>query len=231
MVIWDAWAGTILCLVRQVGREREKEKSAVWQAVPSRSSERSATGKVVKSFIHTWLWAAGTPSWMSLSTPLSLSEVRNGIPEPSPGAFRVCCHCRCSQLRLTLCDRMDCSTPGFPVLHRLPGLAHAHVCWADDAIQPSRPCPLLLLPQSFPESGTFLMSQPFVSSGQSVGASASVSASVISMNIQGWFPLELTGLISSLSKGLSRVFSNFGIISASPGAWRDRVRGLEILTR
>ena len=43
-------------------------------------------------------------------------------------------------------------------------------------------------------------------SGQSAGASASVS--VLLMNIQGWFPLGLTGLISLLSKGLSRVFSN-----------------------
>ena len=59
--------------------------------------------------------------------------------------------------------------------------------------------------QSFPASGSFPMSQLFVSGGQSVGASA--SASVLPMNIQGWFPLGLTALISLLSKGLSRVFS------------------------
>ena len=46
----------------------------------------------------------------------------------------------------------------------------------------------------------------FASGGQSIGAS--VLASVLPMNIQGWFPLGLTGLISLLSKGLSRVFSN-----------------------
>ena len=80
-------------------------------------------------------------------------------------------------------------------------------------------------PQSFPESDSFLMSQPFLSGGQSIGA----SASVVSMNIQGWSPLELTGLISSLSKGLSSIFSRFSIISISPGALRDRVGGLEIL--
>ena len=65
--------------------------------------------------------------------------------------------------------------------------------------------PLLLLPSIFPELGSFPMSQFFALSGQSIGASA--SASVLSMNIQDWFPLGLTGLISLQSKGLSRVFS------------------------
>ena len=58
--------------------------------------------------------------------------------------------------------------------------------------------------QSFPASGSFPMSWLFTSGGQSIGA----SASVLPMNIQGWFPLGLTGLISLLSKGCSRVFSN-----------------------
>ena len=60
--------------------------------------------------------------------------------------------------------------------------------------------------QSFPASGSFLMSQLFSSDGRSIGASA--SASVFPMNIPDWFPLGLTGLISLLSKGLSRIFSN-----------------------
>ena len=55
-------------------------------------------------------------------------------------------------------------------------------------------CPLLPRPQSFPASGSFLMSWLFTSGGQSIGASA--SASVLPMNIQGLFPLGLTGLIS-----------------------------------
>ena len=66
--------------------------------------------------------------------------------------------------------------------------------------------PLLHPPKSFPESGSFQMSWLFPSGGQSIGASASVS--VLPVNIQGWFPLELTGLVSLQSKGLSRVFSN-----------------------
>ena len=60
--------------------------------------------------------------------------------------------------------------------------------------------------QSFAASGCFPMSQFFSSGGQSIGVSA--SASDLPMNIQDWFPLGLTGLISLQSKGLSRVFSN-----------------------
>ena len=60
--------------------------------------------------------------------------------------------------------------------------------------------------QSFPALMSFPMSQLFVSGGQSIGVSALVS--VLPMNIKGWFPWGLTGLISLLSKGLSRVFSN-----------------------
>ena len=60
--------------------------------------------------------------------------------------------------------------------------------------------------QSFPASGSFPRSQIFTSGGQSIGVSA--SAWVLPMNIQDWFPLGLTGLISLQFKGLSRVFSN-----------------------
>ena len=64
--------------------------------------------------------------------------------------------------------------------------------------------PFSSCPQSFPASGSFPMSWLFPSGGQSIGA----SASVLPMNIQGWFPLGLIGLICLLSKGLSRVFSS-----------------------
>ena len=60
--------------------------------------------------------------------------------------------------------------------------------------------------QSFPASGSFPMSQFFTSGGQGIGVST--SASILPMNIQDWFPLGLTSLISLQSKGLSRVFSN-----------------------
>ena len=60
--------------------------------------------------------------------------------------------------------------------------------------------------QSFPASGSFQMSQFFTSGGQNIEVLA--SASVLQMNIQDWFPLELAGLMSLQSKGHSRVFSN-----------------------
>ena len=67
-------------------------------------------------------------------------------------------------------------------------------------------CPILLLPSIFASIRDFPMSWLFALSGQSIGASASASA--IPVTIQDWLPLGLTGLISLLSKGLSRVFSN-----------------------
>ena len=65
----------------------------------------------------------------------------------------------------------------------------------------------LLLPFIFPALGSFPMSWLFTSGGQSIED----SASILPMNIHGWFPLALTGLISMLSKGLSRVFSNITV--------------------
>ena len=75
---------------------------------------------------------------------------------------------------------------------------------------------------SFPASGSFPMTQLFASGGQSIGPSTSIS--VLPMNIQSWFPLGLTGLISLVSKGLSRVFSsttiwNHQFFSAQPSLW------------
>jgi len=78
-----------------------------------------------------------------------------------------------SQSCLTLCDPMDCSTPGFPILYHLPELAQTHVRWVSDAIQPSHPL-LLLSPFAFSlfqHQGFFPKSQFFTSDGQSIGAS------------------------------------------------------------
>ena len=151
----------------------------------------------------------------------------------------MCC-CSVTQSSLTLCNPMDCSTPGFPVHHQFPEFTQTQVHWVGDAIQPSHPlsspsppafnlsqhqspslshggfsnsfplsqwchpaisssvAPFSSCPQSFPASGSFPMSQLFALGGQNIGA----SASVLSVNIQGWFPLGLTGSISLLSKGL-----------------------------
>ena len=77
--------------------------------------------------------------------------------------------------------------------------------WCHPAIS-SSVVPFSSCPQSFPASGSFPMSQPFTSGGQSIGVSASTS--VLPMNTQDWSPLGWTGWISLQSKGLSRVFSN-----------------------
>ena len=123
------------------------------------------------------------------------------------------CYCCCQSLsHFQLCDPMDCSMPGFPVLQHLSEHARIHVHWIrNDILKEINPTILSSVTpfsclQSFPESGSFLMSEFFTSGGQSMRVSA--SASVLPMNIQDWFPLQLTGLISLQSKGLSRVFSN-----------------------
>ena len=114
----------------------------------------------------------------------------------------------------TLCDPMDCSTPGFPVLRYLPEFVQTHVHWTDDAIQPSHPViSFSSCLQSFLVLVSFLISGLFALGGQSIGASA--SASILPMNVQDWFPLELTSLISLQSKGLSRVFLQHHSLKAS----------------
>ena len=101
---------------------------------------------------------------------------------------------------------MDCSTPGFPLLHYLLESAQTHVHWTDDVIQPSHP----LLPNFSPALNLSQHQSLFqwVGSSHQVAkiTGASASASVPPMNIQCWFPLQLTSLISLQSKGLSRVF-------------------------
>ena len=84
--------------------------------------------------------------------------------------------------------------------------------------------PLSSCLQSFPESGSFPRSQFFTSGGQSIGVSA--SASVLPMNIQDWFPLGRTCLITLQSKGLSRVFSNsivqkYEFFGTQPSLWSN----------
>ena len=88
--------------------------------------------------------------------------------------------------------------------------------------------PFSFCSQPFPASGPFPVSQLFKSGGQSfsfkIGDSA--SASVLPMNIQGWFPLGLTSLISLKSKGLSRVFSSTTVgkhqfFSTHPSLWSN----------
>ena len=107
----------------------------------------------------------------------------------------------------TLCDPPGLQHTRLPCPSLSPGV-YSNSCpmsqWCHPTIS-SSVTPFSSHLQSFPTSGSFLMSWLFASGGQIIGASA--LASVLSMNIQGWFHLRLTGWISLQSKGLSRVFS------------------------
>ena len=112
----------------------------------------------------------------------------------------------------TLCNPIDCS---LDLMDKLPcpsptPRACPNSCplswWCLHPTVSSPVVPFSSCPQSFPASGSFLMSQFFISGGQSIGVSA--AASVLPMNIEDWSALRWTGWISLQSKGLSRVFSN-----------------------
>ena len=103
---------------------------------------------------------------------------------------------------------MDCCTPGSSVLHYLSEFAQisyplSQGCYLTISFSAAH---FSFCLQSFPASGSFPMSQFLTSCGQIIGASASTS--VLPMNIQGWFPVGLIGLISLQSKRLWRVFSS-----------------------
>ena len=150
--------------------------------------------------------------WVSIFYSMGPSGPRDGtrVPESSVLAGRCvatvppCCHC-CSVTRSwpTLFDPMDCSSPSSPVLPCLPAFAQTHVHWVSDAMQLSHPLSPSPPPALFPSIRKWVpMSWVLASGGQSIGAS------VLLINIPGWFPLGLAGLISLQSKELSRVFSS-----------------------
>ena len=109
-----------------------------------------------------------------------------------------------AQSCLTVCNPMDCSTPGFPVCYQLLELAQTHGRWCHPVLSSVVPFSSGL--HSFPASGSFLMSQFFASSSQSIGDSA--SASILPKNIQDWSVLGWTGWISLQSKGLSSLLQH-----------------------
>ena len=122
----------------------------------------------------------------------------------------MCC-CSVAQSYPTLCNLMDCSTPAslsFPISWSLLKLMSIELVMPSNHLILCHPFIFCL--QSFPASGSFPMSWLFASGRQSIGASASALA--LSVNIQGWFPLGLPGLISLMFKGLSRVFSNTTVL-------------------
>ena len=109
----------------------------------------------------------------------------------------------------TLCDPMDCTTPGFQSFtvsqSLLRFMSIESVMLSNHLIL----ClPLLLLTSILPSIRVFYNELALRIRWPKIGASVSASVSVLPVNSQGWFPLGLTGLISLQSKGLSRVFSS-----------------------
>ena len=160
---------------------------------------------------------------MSLASPAFAGRFFTTEPPGKP--LSLCC-CSVSKSCLTHYDPMNCSMPVFPVFHYLPESAQIHVYWDSDVIQPSHPllCPFSCCPQSLLTSGSFPMSQLFTWGGQSIGALA--SAAVLPMNIQRWFALGWTSLISLQAKGLLRVFSSttyweHQFFSPQPSLWSN----------
>ena len=130
------------------------------------------------------------------------------IVQPSPLSISRIFNCSCcsvAQLCPTLCDLMDCSTPGFPILHYLPEFARTRVHLVRVPFNHLILCHhILLLPSVFPiirlfsnKSALWIMWLKYLS--------FSISPS---NEYSGLISLGLTGLISLLSKGLSRVFHN-----------------------
>ena len=139
-----------------------------------------------------------SPAWQADSLPLA---------PPSTIVVQSLSH-------VWLCDPINCSIPGFRVLHHLPELAQMHVHWVSGAIQPSHPLlslspPALYLSQ---HQGLFNESVLHIRWPKYQSFSFSISPS---NNIQDWSPLELTGLMSLQSKGFSSVFFNTTVQSIS----------------
>ena len=168
-----------------------------WRTVWEQLSPFSRTSEVFKC--PNRVWAPKMFTWISLTVGICLYILGQAV------------HPVLAQSCPTLRDPMDCSTPGLPVHHQLPELAQTHVHWIGDAIQPSHPLsspsPALNLSQ---HQGLF----KWVSSSHQVAKVLELQLpmnwkeSVLPMNIQGWFPLGLTGLISLQSKGLSSLLQH-----------------------
>ena len=127
-----------------------------------------------------------------------------------PSVLLLCCCCCCSvsQSCPTLCDSMNCSIPGFAVLHYLSEFAQNHVCWIGDAIQPSHP---FLLPS--PPALNLSQNQGLFQWLNSLHQVAKVLEFQLQHQYFQWifrtdFLLRLTGLISLLSKWLASLLQH-----------------------
>ena len=153
---------------------------------------------------RTWVWV-NSRNWWWTGRPgvlrfMGLQRIRHDWATElnwTPSVYFCLC--------LPVCDPMDYSMPSlsFTVSQSLLKLMSI------ESVMPSNHRPLLFLPSIFPSIRVFPVSQLFALGGRSIGTSA--SSSVLPVNIQGWFPLQMTGLISLLSKGLPRVFSSIAV--------------------
>ena len=163
------------------------------------------------------------PYWCSSLTSINQGSV--SLAQQSATGLKENC-CSVTKLCQTLCNCMDCSIPGFSVLHYLLEFTQIHIHWVSDTIQPSHPLsppspPALTLSQ---HQGLFqwVSALPQVAKGLEL----QLQHQSFPVNMQGWFPLELTGLISLQSKGLSRVISSTTVqrhqfFSAQPSLWSN----------
>ena len=142
----------------------------------------------------------------SQTSPLNLEFIQQTIWHLSVQFNSVAQSCP------TLCDPMNCSTPGLPVHQKLPESTQTHVHRVGDAIQPSHPLSSPSPPAPNPSQYQGLFQ--WVNSSHEVAKVLEFQPqhpSVLSMNTQDWSPLGWTGWISLQSKGLSRVFSSITV--------------------
>ena len=139
---------------------------------------------------HQGIWASVMIYWASTVPPTIYIYCARDMPHS-------CC-CSVTQSCPTLCDPMDCSTPDFPVLHHLLELVQL---MSIELVMPSKHLilcrSLLVLPSIFPRIRVLSNESPL--SNESVAQSIGASASVLPMNIQGWFHFGLTGLTCLIS--------------------------------
>ena len=146
--------------------------------------------------MHHFVWRKENPSTLLLGRDIGTTTMKYNMEVPLKHEhLKQMQHCKSTTVQFnsvtqscpTLWDAMDCSMPGLPVHHQLPEFTHTHVHWVGDAIQSSHPrlCPSSPI-FNLSQHESFPMSQFFASGGQSIGVSTSTS--VLTMNIQDWFP-------------------------------------------
>ena len=182
------------------------------------AAEWSANGKVGRELRAREAVATGychhqCPGWRQ-PKGLCGAQERWGLGGPESWLMFCCCSCSLTKSCLTLCNPMDCSTLGFPVLHHLPEFVQTHVHWVGDAIQPSHPLslpsPALSLSQ---HQGFFQWSVPW----------AGIKPSNSVLGTWRLKPLEHWG-------GPSRVYI-IKTLKTVPRSWSNVMRNLVTETR